>query len=106
MPISYDFQTYPWIDSQVSNSKLHNGAQDEGRLNYLLYLGMTGSDLGLLPILDAFLLPKLDKINYMANVKLCDLKADIENGCRSLMLRSRTARYPHLPPKHSLILFL
>jgi len=117
MPVYYDFQTYPWIDPGASNSTARNGIQDQGRLNYLLYLGMTGPgpagapminrDGRYLPVegnwtngrdpsgagrrceygsfvlsrkkfVDAFLLPKFDKINRMVNVKLRDLKADIE----------------------------
>ena len=49
MPIDCRFQTYPWMDPNDSNYKEYNGIDGNGRLNYLLYLEMTGNNDGTKP---------------------------------------------------------
>lgn len=49
MPVDCRFQTYPWMDPNDPNYKEYNGNDGKGRLNYLLYLEMTGNSDGTTP---------------------------------------------------------
>lgn len=43
MPVDCRFQMYPWKDPNDPNYREYNGFDGNGRLNYLLYLEMTGN---------------------------------------------------------------
>ncbi len=46
MPVDCRFQMYPWMDSSDPLYEEYNGIGGNGRLNYLLYLEMTGNEDG------------------------------------------------------------
>ena len=49
MPVDCRFQIYPWKDPNDPSYQEYNGIDGNGRLNYLLYLEMTGNNDGSIP---------------------------------------------------------